>query len=90
VESGGNGEGSKLDEEAVAEGGVRIVCIGSLEGRVAVHASQMYSANICNFIEHFWDEESKTMRLDLEDEIQKGCVIASGGAVVHERFRPKD
>jgi len=90
VESGGNVEGSKLDEEAVAEGGVRIVGIGSLEGRVAVHASQMYSSNIYNFIEHFWDEESKTLRLDLEDEIQKGCVIASGGAVVHERFKPKD
>jgi len=87
VESGGNVEGSKLDEEVVTENGVKIIGIGSLEGCVAKHASQMYSANLYNFAEHFWDEEAKTVRLDLEDEIQKGCVITSGGAIVHERFR---
>ena len=34
------------------------------EDRVAVHASQMFSANIFNFIEHFWSEEQKTINCD--------------------------
>jgi len=38
-------------------------------------------------IDHFWDEESKAVKIDLDDEIQKGCVITHGGTVVHERFK---
>ncbi|MDQ8202670.1 Re/Si-specific NAD(P)(+) transhydrogenase subunit alpha [Pelagicoccus sp. SDUM812003] len=87
VESGGNVEGSKLDEEVVTENGVKIIGIGKLECGVASDASQMYSANLHNFIEHFWDKESKTLKEDLEDEILKGCIITKGGAIVHERFR---
>jgi len=86
VESGGNVEGSKLDEEVVTENGVRIIGIGQLECGVAAHASQMYSANLYNFIEHFWDEEAKALKSDLSDELLKGCVITQGGSVVHERF----
>ncbi|MDQ8197485.1 NAD(P) transhydrogenase subunit alpha [Pelagicoccus enzymogenes] len=86
VESGGNVEGSKLDEEVVTSNGVRILGIGKLECGVAAHASQMYSANLYNFIEHFWDAESKTIKSDLSDEILKGCVITQGGSIVHERF----
>ncbi|MBK1878796.1 Re/Si-specific NAD(P)(+) transhydrogenase subunit alpha [Pelagicoccus mobilis] len=86
VESGGNVEGSKLDEEVVTENGVRILGIGKLECGVAAHASQMYSANLYNFIEHFWDKEAKALKSDLSDELLKGCVITQGGNVVHERF----
>lgn len=86
VESGGNVEGSKLDEEVVTENGVRILGIGKLECGVAAHASQMYSANVYNFIEHFWDKEAKALKSDLSDELLKGCVITQGGSVVHERF----
>ncbi len=87
VESGGNVVGSKLDEEVQIEAGPRIIGIGALEDRVAVHASQMYSANIYNFIEHFWNEESKQIDRNLEDEILGGCVITDGGSIVHERFK---
>ncbi len=87
VESGGNVEGSKLDEEVKLPNGPRIIGIGTLEGGVAVHASQMYSSNLYNFVEHFWNEETKTLKIDLEDEIQKGCIITHGGAIAHESFR---
>ena len=88
VEGGGNVVGSKLNEDVRVENGPVIIGIGALEDRVAVHASQMYSANIYNFIEHFWDEESKTIGLNFEDEILSGSVITHDGAVVHERFKP--
>jgi len=87
VESGGNVVGSKLNEEVQIENGPKIIGIGALEDRVAVHASQMFSANIFNFVEHFWDEEQKTINCDLDDEILGGCVITHGGAIVHERFK---
>jgi H+-translocating NAD(P) transhydrogenase subunit alpha len=87
VEGGGNVVGSKLDEEVQIENGPRIIGIGALEDRVAVHASQMYSSNIYNFIDHFWDAEASHLKLNLEDEILSGCVITSAGSVVHERFK---
>jgi H+-translocating NAD(P) transhydrogenase subunit alpha len=83
VESGGNVEGSKLNEEVMTENGVRIIGLGNLPGRVAVHASQMYSANLHNLIEEYWNAESKTFTLNLEDEIIKGCLVTHGGKIVH-------
>ena len=73
--------------EVQIENGPKIIGIGALEDRVAVHASQMFSANIFNFVEHFWDEEQKTINCDLDDEILGGCVITHGGSIVHERFK---
>lgn len=49
----------------------------------------MYSANVANFIDHFWDKKAKTFAPKLEDEIIKGCLITHGGAIVSERFQKK-
>jgi len=86
VESGGNVEGSKVDEE-VEVNGVRIIGLGNLPGRVAFNASQMYSANLCSMLEHFWDDEAKSFRLDLEDEIIAGCLITHEKQIVNEVIR---
>ena len=51
------------------------------------HASQMFAANVTAFLEHFWDAEEKALRLDLEDEILKGCLITHDGSIIHERFK---
>ncbi len=83
VESGGNVEGSKKDED-VDVGGVTIMGRSNLPGMVPVHASQMYSSNLCNMIEHFWDKESNSFKLDREDEIIKGCLVTHGGEVVND------
>ncbi len=87
AESGGNVEGTVLDEEVVTEGGACIVGLSNFEGRAATHSSQVYSANLGNFLEHFWDKEGGAFKLDLEDEILKGCVLTHGGEIVHERFK---
>lgn len=86
VEGGGNVEGSKVDEE-VDVNGVCIIGLGNLSGRVAVHASQMYSANLYNLVDEFWDEEAKTFNLNLEDEIIQGCLVTHGGEVVNEKLK---
>ena len=86
VETGGNVEGVQLDEE-VERHGVRVLGYGNLEGRVALHASQMYSANLGSFVEHYWDADEKRFELDPNDEIIRGCLITHGGAIVNSVIR---
>ena len=86
VESGGNVEGSVLDQETDVNG-VNLIGLGNLPGRVPVAATQMYASNLGNLIEHFWDKKEKVFRLNLEDEILKGCTVTQGGAVVHDGVR---
>ena len=83
VESGGNVECSKYDEE-VEVGGVKIIGYANLPGRVAANASEMYSNNLSAFVEHFWDKGVKAFRLDLTNEILKGCVITHAGKICSE------
>ena len=86
VESGGNVEGSKLDE-VVEVGGFKIIGQGNLPSEVARNASEMYSNNLFNLVSEFWDEEQKTLVLDPEDEIIKSCLITQGGDVINETIK---
>jgi H+-translocating NAD(P) transhydrogenase subunit alpha len=86
ADTGGNVEGSKPGEEVEIQG-VRVIGASNLPARVPAHASQMFSSNLGNFIEHFWDAESKSLRLDRADEIIKGCLLTHGGEIVHESFK---
>jgi len=83
VESGGNVAGSQIDKEADVNG-VLIIGLGNLPGRVTVHASQMFSSNLYNLVEDFWNIEEKRFDLNFEDEIIKGCVITHRGEIVNE------
>ena len=85
VESGGNIAGSVPDQETLYNG-VCIIGLTNLPGRVAVHASQMFSANLFSFIEEFWSSIEKRFILDFEDEILKGCVITHEGRIVNEQI----
>ncbi|WP_372370905.1 Re/Si-specific NAD(P)(+) transhydrogenase subunit alpha [Candidatus Uabimicrobium sp. HlEnr_7] len=86
VETGGNVEGSKVDE-VVDVDGVKIVGLGNLPGRVARNASQMYSQNLLNLIDEFWDKENKTFQLDMESEIMQGCLVTHNNEVRHEKIK---
>lgn len=86
VESGGNVEGSVLDE-VVEIAGVKIIGWGNLPGKVALTASEMYSANLGNFITHFWDKDTQQFQLNLEDDIIKGALITHQGALFSEMYK---
>lgn len=86
VETGGNVEGSVVDQ-IVEVDGVKIVGLGNLPGRVAATASQVYSANLGNFVDHFWNKEAKSFCLNLDDEIIKGCLITHNGEIVNEMYK---
>lgn len=86
VDTGGNVEGSKLNETVNIDG-VYIIGLENYPGQVPVHASQMYSSNLYNFLDEFWDDETKTFKLELEDEIIKGCLITNNHEIVNEKLK---
>jgi NAD(P) transhydrogenase subunit alpha len=83
VEGGGNVAGSQINEEVDIDG-VLIIGLGNLPGRVAVHASQMFSSNLYNLVEEFWNAEDKKFQLNFDDDIIRGCVITHRGKIVNE------
>ncbi len=83
VESGGNVAGSRPGEE-VDVNGVLIIGLENLPGLVAVHASQMFSANMFNFVIEYWDPGERWFRMNFDDEIIKGCLITHQGEIVNE------
>lgn len=84
VESGGNVEGSKLDETVITPNGVIIVGNPCLEASVPATSSQMYSSNVFNFVEHFTTD--KQFSVNMEDPIMKSCIVAHDGKITDERF----
>lgn len=85
VESGGNVEGIELGRITERKG-VKLVGLRNLPGRVPVHASQVYSTNLVNFIEEFWDKQTKKFVLNLDDEIIRGCLVTHGGKIINEKL----
>ncbi|MGI6401900.1 MAG: NAD(P) transhydrogenase subunit alpha [Thermoguttaceae bacterium] len=87
VSTGGNVEGSKLYEELVRDNGVIIMSGDFLERQVPFDASKMLSGNFTAFLTHFFDKEAKELKVNLEDDIMRGCLLTQGGKIIHERFK---
>ncbi len=85
VESGGNVEGSATGEIVDVEG-VKVIGPANLPAEVAGDASAMYSANVANLVDEFYDPENRRLDLDSGDEIAAGCVLTRDGQVVHPAF----
>jgi NAD(P) transhydrogenase subunit alpha len=88
VETGGNVEGVVYDQVTDRKG-VKIIGIANLPGRCPLPASQVYAANLVSLVEEFWDKQTKTFNLKLDDEIIKGCLITHGGKIVNEKLIAK-
>ena len=81
VEQGGNVEGSRPNEIADA-GGVKIVGLTNLPGRIAADSSALYARNLQAFAGLLINEEGE-LEPNYEDEILKGALVARDGAIVH-------
>ena len=86
AETGGNVEGSVAGQEALVNG-VAIIGQGNWPNYVCRDASQMYSSNLFNMLNQYWDTENKTFVLDQENDIIQGCLITHGGAIVNETIK---
>ena len=86
AETGGNVEGSVAGQEVLVNG-VAIIGQGNWPNYVCRDASQMYSSNLYNMLNEYWDEENKSFVLNVENDIIKGCLITHGGAIVNETIK---
>jgi H+-translocating NAD(P) transhydrogenase subunit alpha len=72
--------------EVVVENGVAIHGPLNLPAEMPVHASQMYARTVVAMIAEF--ARDGAFAPDPEDEIARGCCVARGGEIVHERLLP--
>lgn len=85
VSTGGNVEGSKLDETVITENGVRIVGIGNIPALVATEASALYARNMLNFLSPMADKEAGSIVLNREDDMVKPTLIVDNGQVLYKK-----
>ena len=72
----------------VVKHGVKLIGTTNLPATMPADASDMFSKNVENFINHLTakgDDDKVALKYDLEDEITKGSLITHNGAVVDER-----
>ena len=80
AEGGGNCEGTQPGK-SVMVGPAKIVGPLNLPSKMPVHASEMFSKNLFNFLSPFI--QYGKLNLDLEDEIIQQSCITQNGAVLH-------
>ena len=86
VEQGGNVAGSRPDETVVV-GGVSIVGITNMAGRIPADASALYGRNLIAFVGLLVDKEGNLIA-EAEDEILQAARVAQGGVVSHPSLQP--
>jgi NAD(P) transhydrogenase subunit alpha len=82
VEQGGNCELSELGK-AVTRHNVRLVGYSNLPGRIPVDSSHLYARNLLSFLGLLIDKESKTLKIDWNDEIIAATVLTRENRIVH-------
>lgn len=80
--NGGNCEMTVADEVVTTEGGVRVVGYTDLAARLPTQASQLYGSNVVNLLALLTPDQDGRLRLDLEDEVQRGLTVTHEGEVL--------
>jgi len=84
VAQGGNVEGS-VPDQVVERHGVKIVGYSNTAAQLPADTSALFSRNLYNFVNAFWDKEAG--RPVLDEEIGNAIRLTQGGKVVHERLQ---
>jgi NAD(P) transhydrogenase subunit alpha len=82
-ERGGNTEATEPGK-TVEVNGVRIFAPLNLAGEIPVNASSLYAKNLLAFLETLIDKKDKTLKVNWDDEIVKGTLVAKDGKIVHQ------
>lgn len=85
AEQGGNVEGA-VAGKVVEKHGVKIVGADNMPSSLAADSSALFSRNLYNFLNAYWDEEAKRPVLPDDDEVTIGIRLTKDGEVVHERL----
>ncbi len=82
AERGGNTDLTKPDQD-VNHNGVLVMGPTNLAGEVPVNASSLYAKNLLAFLETMIDKKEKVLKVNWDDEIVKGTLVAKDGKIVH-------
>lgn len=85
VSTGGNVEGSSVDQTVTTANGVKIIGEANIPALVAAETSALYARNMVNFLEPMHDKDSKSLKLNREDEMVKPTIIVDGGQVIYKK-----
>jgi H+-translocating NAD(P) transhydrogenase subunit alpha len=89
AERGGNCE-LTVPGQTIDHNGVRIFGPLNLAGTVPVSASSLYAKNLYTFLETMFDKKDKALKVNWDDELVKGTLVARGGKIVHASLLPKE
>ena len=81
IDQGGTCELTKAGE-TVELNDVSIVGTANIPGSVQIDSTRMYSENVYAFLKHI--SRSGEIKLDLNDEIVRQCLVSMDGKIVHE------
>ncbi len=84
AEQGGNVAGTEAGKD-VLKGGVTIVGPASAPSQLSAHASMVFSRNVEKLLLHL--TAAGAWKVDLNEEIARGCVITRDGEIVHPRVK---
>jgi len=82
AERGGNTELTQPDK-VIEHKGVSIAGPLNLAGEVPVNASSLYAKNLLAFLETMIDKKERDLKVNWDDEIIKGTLVAKDGKIVH-------
>ncbi len=82
VEAGGNCEFSEPGTVGTKHG-VTIVGHLNVPSRLAADASQLYARNLFNFVQLMIDAESRSLKIDWDDQIMRDTCVTREGRIVH-------
>jgi H+-translocating NAD(P) transhydrogenase subunit alpha len=82
VEQGGNCPLSEAGK-VIVKHRVKIVGHVNVPSRIAVDSSALYARNLLSFLTPLIDKETKSLKIDWDDEIIKGTALTRDGQIVH-------
>ena len=85
AETGGNVELSEAGKTVVSKNGVSVIGPVNLASSAPIHASEMYSRNLFNFLE--LSLKDGTLNLDWDDELIAKTCLTHAGEIRHEPTR---
>ncbi|MGE3065414.1 MAG: Re/Si-specific NAD(P)(+) transhydrogenase subunit alpha [Hyphomicrobiaceae bacterium] len=88
AERGGNCELTQPDK-VIQYNGVSIAGPLNLAGEIPVNASSLYAKNLLAFLEILFDKKEKALKVDWNDDIVKGTLVARDGKIVHPNLQPQ-
>ncbi|MFY0610570.1 MAG: Re/Si-specific NAD(P)(+) transhydrogenase subunit alpha [Hyphomicrobiaceae bacterium] len=88
AERGGNCDVTKAGD-IIEHNGVRVAGPVNLAGAVPVNASALYARNLLTFLTPMIDKDAGELKIDWEDELVQGTLLAKDGKVVHPNLQPK-